>query len=64
MEVVKYLAEAGADVRFANKNGITPVYVASENVSTDKVSYNKVLYMPYHRYLLYIAVRSTCECCY
>ena len=37
MDVVKYLIEAGADVTVADKDGTTPVYTASANVSIDKV---------------------------
>ena len=48
LEVIKYLTEAGADVTVEDKDGHTPVYIASEHVSTDKVIYNKVLYMSYH----------------
>ena len=37
MKVVKYLTEAGADVTVANKDGNTPVYIASYKVVKDKV---------------------------
>ena len=33
MEIVKYLAEAGADVTVANEISVTPVWIASEKVS-------------------------------
>jgi ankyrin repeat protein len=39
LEVVKYLKEAGADVTVANNDGITPVYIASQEGHLEIVKY-------------------------
>ena len=34
LDIVKYLSESGADINIADNDGITPVYVAAQNVRT------------------------------
>ena len=63
IEVVKYLTEAGADITVRNNYGKTPVLVASENVSIDKVWYNLVVYIWYHGIML-IMFMTLCLWCY